>query len=313
MSKRTCKWPECESEKIRARSLCGKHYVRASTVGTFEKPWEAWESRQQEKRKPRVCSVPDCGEKHSARGFCGKHYRRATRGQLSEHVDTQWDDFMSDCVWPGCDRKGMAHKMCFTHYARARKVNNFSSPWCLWDVREEQRTSIPLCEWPECARDAIAHKLCTMHYQRAKAMGTFTSPWEVWYAPKRCPECLDDFVIGDFQKEFCSRKCYDANYVKNNPDRMWLYGARRRKHQQLTSDGSVKYRDVVDQSEGICYLCQGELDYSLSYPDPHSPSLDHVVPLSRGGRHVLDNCAITHLHCNLRKGTKLVEELMLLR
>lgn len=37
--------------------------------------------------------------------------------------------------------------------------------------------------------------------------------------------------------------------------------------------------------------------------------LDHVIPLSRGGAHSEDNIRVTHARCNLKKGTKLVEEL----
>ena len=40
-----------------------------------------------------------------------------------------------------------------------------------------------------------------------------------------------------------------------------------------------------------------------------SVSLDHVVPLSRGGSHTLGNVRCAHLICNIRKGSKFDDEL----
>lgn len=48
-----------------------------------------------------------------------------------------------------------------------------------------------------------------------------------------------------------------------------------------------------------CYLCGA----------PNAPatnSLDHVTPLSKGGRHSFENFRIVHLECNLRKRDRLV-------
>jgi 5-methylcytosine-specific restriction endonuclease McrA len=42
----------------------------------------------------------------------------------------------------------------------------------------------------------------------------------------------------------------------------------------------------------------------LKWRDPLPPSLDHVIPLAREGSHTRDNVKLSHLACNLRKGTK---------
>jgi 5-methylcytosine-specific restriction endonuclease McrA len=34
------------------------------------------------------------------------------------------------------------------------------------------------------------------------------------------------------------------------------------------------------------------------------PSLDHIEPLSLGGKHVPENVQITHLACNMAKGNR---------
>ena len=50
-----------------------------------------------------------------------------------------------------------------------------------------------------------------------------------------------------------------------------------------------------------CYLCGERINFKLKWPHPKSPSLDHVVPLSAGGTHTLDNVAMTCLSCNVKK------------
>lgn len=64
-------------------------------------------------------------------------------------------------------------------------------------------------------------------------------------------------------------------------------------------------RDVVGERDGwVCGLCGTSIDPRLAWPNPLSPSLDHVVPLSTGGAHVASNVQISHLRCNLLKGNR---------
>jgi 5-methylcytosine-specific restriction endonuclease McrA len=58
---------------------------------------------------------------------------------------------------------------------------------------------------------------------------------------------------------------------------------------------------VFDRDGWICGLCGEPVDKSLEWPDAMSVSLDHVVPLSRGGDHSYANVQCAHLGCNQRK------------
>lgn len=61
-----------------------------------------------------------------------------------------------------------------------------------------------------------------------------------------------------------------------------------------------------------CGICHHHVDRSLRYPDPMSPSLDHVVPLSDGGSHTYANVRISHLTCNVSRGNRGYSEQLLL-
>ena len=67
-------------------------------------------------------------------------------------------------------------------------------------------------------------------------------------------------------------------------------------------------KEIFIRDNWCCGICKEAVDPTLNHPDPMSASLDHVVPLSRGGSHTRDNVQLAHLRCNLRKNDKLPEE-----
>ena len=58
-----------------------------------------------------------------------------------------------------------------------------------------------------------------------------------------------------------------------------------------------------------CAICGREVDFRLKYPHPLSPSIDHIIPVSRGG-HPSDiaNLQLAHWTCNRQKSDKLLME-----
>lgn len=55
---------------------------------------------------------------------------------------------------------------------------------------------------------------------------------------------------------------------------------------------------VFDRDDWVCQLCLELIPAGLTYPHPLYPSVDHVVPLARGGAHETDNMQAAHLRCN---------------
>lgn len=62
--------------------------------------------------------------------------------------------------------------------------------------------------------------------------------------------------------------------------------------------------DVYDRDGWTCGICLDPVDPELMYPNPMSVSLDHVIPLSKGGGHLPSNTQCSHLSCNVRKGAR---------
>lgn len=64
---------------------------------------------------------------------------------------------------------------------------------------------------------------------------------------------------------------------------------------------TVNDLEVYERDSWICKICNNPVDSGLDWPDPMSPSLDHVVPISKGGPHAYTNVQLAHLGCNSRK------------
>ena len=79
---------------------------------------------------------------------------------------------------------------------------------------------------------------------------------------------------------------------------------RRARMRGARNGGSVFLSDILSRDGNRCGLCGQPVDLTLAYPHPLSRSVDHIVPLSRGGEHEASNCQLAHLRCNLSKGAK---------
>jgi 5-methylcytosine-specific restriction endonuclease McrA len=62
--------------------------------------------------------------------------------------------------------------------------------------------------------------------------------------------------------------------------------------------------DIFERDKWICALCGQPVDPSLKNPHPQSKSIDHIIPVSKGGAHTMENVQLAHLVCNIRKGNR---------
>lgn len=58
------------------------------------------------------------------------------------------------------------------------------------------------------------------------------------------------------------------------------------------------YKDVLERDGMICHICGKKIQ---SRSDLH---FDHVIPLSKGGLHVIENVRPAHALCNRRKAAR---------
>lgn len=79
----------------------------------------------------------------------------------------------------------------------------------------------------------------------------------------------------------------------------------KRRAQKLgTQVEDIRPVDIYERDIWLCGLCLTAVDPDVSWPDPMSASLDHVLPLSKGGTHTYENVQLAHLTCNVSKGNR---------
>lgn len=66
---------------------------------------------------------------------------------------------------------------------------------------------------------------------------------------------------------------------------------------------------IILATQSTCAICGGIVDKTLRSPHPMSASIDHIIPVARGGHpSSIDNLQLTHRACNRAKGTKIITE-----
>lgn len=119
----------------------------------------------------------------------------------------------------------------------------------------------------------------------------------------KCKNCNRFYFTHLSGKKFCCTNC--ANKFHNRKKEL-----RRRK--RILENGDVDYDITLDKlahRDGMtCHICGEKVDWNdyntlegCFYVGYSYPSIDHVVPISKGGRHVWANVKLAHHHCNTLK------------
>lgn len=243
----------------------------------------------------RICSVDDCDSAAnvpgSAKGFCGKHYQRWKRygDPLGSHSPVVG---IAPCSVDGCTRIIKARGWCELHYDRWYDRGE-PEPRKFGEVRDGKRicprcgVDKPLAEWGKgYCKACVAAK--ARQRRRAPAV---KATMHAEYLRRRE---LDPEAFARWAREWRSR----------NPGKVREQNATRRARLRAAIVESFDPHEIFERDDWICGLCEAPIDPSSAYPDPMSPSLDHIVPVSRGGVHSRANCQAAHLVCNVRKGAR---------
>src|SRR5690625_393745 len=251
-----------------------------------------------------TCIEEGCEDPVQYRQRCKCHYGRHRYLARLERGTT--------CKWPDCESVDWQRGFCTKHLYRARKVENFETPWELWEDSRPYHGKLSQCRWPRCDLKPHGQGLCKLHHRQALDVDDLEEPWVKWNDLTRvCTECEKTFTATYRTDRYCSSACNLRCWKKRNRERYLAQERERMRRRRAlileTQTDTFTDEDVRMAHGDDCYLCGKRINFRLSWPNPKSPSLDHVIPLSRGGTHTLENCAMTHWECNHKKNANLVD------
>lgn len=114
-----------------------------------------------------------------------------------------------------------------------------------------------------------------------------------------CPVCGE--ITG--KPKYCSIRC--RNRASNKRGEI-------RRRMRYKGGDNITIEALTRRDSGVCYICGlavNENDYDIHdgvfIAGNYYPSIDHVIPISYGGKHIWENVRLTHRICNMVKSNKI--------
>lgn len=177
---------------------------------------------------------------------------------------------------------------------------------CNATLRQRKPTSdssvIPWAQCLTCREWFIARRKKTCGKQRCSSAYQRHSVLSGTSVTAKCLMCgrWFKYTSSTRPKVFCSPLCSKRSARQNRKKwgshkaRAVRYGVAYEQVNRLT---------VYKRDGWTCGLCGDPIDPSARWPDQWCASLDHIVPLSKGGGHLYSNVQAAHWWCNTMKGT----------
>lgn len=142
-------------------------------------------------------------------------------------------------------------------------------------------------------------KSCQREYIRANKTRVYESNRASWH---RNREARLAYKEAHLERDRATGQAW----TERNRAKRVEYEMRRKARKRGASDQEKYGRQEVFERDGwVCQLCNQPVN-----PDTtvlrEKPTIDHIMPLSKGGPDTLSNVQLAHWSCNMRKGVKIV-------
>lgn len=130
---------------------------------------------------------------------------------------------------------------------------------------------------------------------------------------KECEYCGRIFYAKDYNW-YCSDICKANMKKEKQKARKRLREAKAKKNGKI--EWNISLEKLIQRDEGICKICGRQVDTEDYYytdegyfiAGDNYPSIDHIIPLAKGGTHTWNNVQLAHRHCNSIKSDKIMEQ-----
>lgn len=182
------------------------------------------------------------------------------------------------------------HRYCSKTCEYEAKAIRFGTP-CKHGY--PSRNSCPMCPRPSSRKP------------RAPACRVSQRPFTRRWVAGRCLECGTHFIgraHALWPARFCSDACIERVARRRYRAKHGRLDGRKRARHYGVAYEPISRTKVFERDGYHCMLCGVKTKASAKVPDPLAPTVDHILPMSKGGAHLYTNVQCACFQCNTRKG-----------
>lgn len=171
--------------------------------------------------------------------------------------------------------------------------------------RNEQRASnTPTGICPQCGEEFKRHRKKGTYCSQACYLESLKAKEQT----SVCPVCGQEFVQKGCKLKYCSPLCANKAqaevYRRNSITRRALRKTNGRIEKIIP-------KEIFERDGWKCQLCGKKVSKRLYKTKgtkryPNAPSIDHIIPISKGGEHISSNVQCACYLCNCKKSNKTI-------
>jgi hypothetical protein len=235
--------------------------------------------------------IPD--RQHPNQKFCSEKHRNQFHHKKQRAIRTQKERE---------DREKIACGICGNMFVPTKDHHRYCTDKCSakaykagkkreYKARAEkakQKTEgvRKICQYCGVAYSSGGSKYCCDDHRFAA--------WWGYERPNKTPK-LCEWCGKEFETSRPNQTCCCSEHGKK------VSNQRRRATLKRVIHSHYSRWDVFERDNFICHICGHVIDMDAVAPALYSPTIDHVIPLAKGGYDTIENVKAAHFICNSKK------------
>lgn len=252
------------------------------------------------------CTIDGCENREKAKGLCATHY------------DKSRSEVKPLCKADGCNKNSHVKGFCNQHYL-------------MWKKHGDPLAGAYRMPFKKAIDHGDGTRTCTKCMERLPNSSFHKDKNASDGLRAMCKKCRIEHVKGWYKENLVERRMKQTTRRRNNIEVERTkdnerYARDREKRIALATEHSHrrkarKLNTVVEKGISIlslkkihgtkCYYCQKEMDFSKGVGRKFNndmATIEHLIPLSRGGEHTFANTVLACRFCNISRGAKSQED-----
>lgn len=204
---------------------------------------------------------------------------------------------------------------CGKEFETVYSLKTYCSKGCNWKTRHKVGATPRIINCAICGTEfetknplqfTCGKRECQLEQHKRRNAKNKKAPRLITYETRECAECGELFFVDDkLNNVYCSKECRKKAENRKHDRRI-------PKNQKVDN---ITLGKLFKRDNGKCYICGCLCDYnsiSISqkgneYPGDLYPTVEHIIPISKGGLHSWDNVRLACWKCNLAKGDAIIQ------